>query len=211
MMKKVLFSLLAVVGLLFAADKTQAQGQPPLKIGVFDIETMVRAMPGYRNVDSLVNIYQNDSLANEYDFYQSEYKRLDSTFKADSAANKAKTVLDMEKQQRGQVGMQLVYWQQIAENKVQQKTAILAQPLFEQVVKAYQKVLETKKYTLILKPGTLERGTTGVSNVFEDVAKELKIPLPQELGGGDDEEKSQQAPKSGPGTGAGKPAAKPKG
>jgi Skp family chaperone for outer membrane proteins len=214
MMKKVLFSLLAVVGLLFAADKTQAQSQPPLKIGVFDIETMVRAMPGYRNVDSLMDIYQRDSLATEYDFYQSEYKRLDSTYKADSTANKAKTVLDMEKQQRNQVAMQIVYWQQIAENKAQQKNAILAQPLYEQVIKAYQKVLETKKYTLILKPGTLERGTTGVSNVFEDVAKELKIPLPQELGGGadDGDQKQQQSAPAKPSTGgAAKPATKPKG
>lgn len=209
-MKKVFFSLLAVVGLLLAgANSTQAQTQQPLKIGVFDIEVAVQAMPGYRNVDSLVQVYERDSLAAEYDFYRAEFSRLDSTYKADSAANKAKTVLDMEKNQRQQIGMQLVYWQQYAQQKSDYKRGMLAQPLYEKVIDAYQKVLQAKKYTLVLKPGTIERGSTGISNIFEDVFKELKIPLPQELGGGQqqDDEPKQQAPAK-PSTGGAKTPAK---
>lgn len=213
-MKKVFFSLLAVVGLLLAgANTTKAQTQQqPLKIGVFDIEMMVQAMPGYGTVDSLTQIYQRDSLAAEYDFFLSENKRLDSTYKADSAAGKSKAVLDMEKGQRQQVMMQIVYWQQYSQQKLDYKRAMLAQPLYEKVIGAYQKVLEAKKYTLVLKPGTIERGTANsvVGNVFEDVCKELKIPLPQELGGGQQEEDGarQQAPAAKPSTGAAKPATK---
>jgi Skp family chaperone for outer membrane proteins len=182
-----------------------------LKIGVFDIEIMMQVMPGYRGVDSLVQSFERDSLAAEYQFYQSEYQRLDSTYKLDSAANKAKTILDMEKQQRQQVAMNLVYWQQIAQNKSDQKRAVLAQPLYEKVVTAYKKVLDVKKYTLILKPNTFEAGTQ-VENIFELVAKELKIPLPRELGGmgnsagGDDEERAQPKPAQGA-----KPATRPAG
>jgi Skp family chaperone for outer membrane proteins len=211
-MKKVLFSLLAVTGMLLASSGN-IQAQQGLKIGVFDIEIMMQVMPGYRSVDSLVQLFERDTLAAEYQFYQSEYQRLDSTYKKDSADKKAQTILDMQKQGRQQVAMNLVYWQQIAQNKSDQKRAQLAQPLYERVVTAYKKVLDVKKYTLILKPNTFEAGTV-VDNIFEQVAKELKIPLPRELGGmgapaaGDDEERPQ--PQNKPAQGA-KPATKPAG
>lgn len=210
-MKKVLFSLLAVTGMLLASSGSAQAQQQGLKIGVFDIEIMMQVMPGYRAVDSLVRFYESDSLAAEYQFYQSEYQRIDSTYKLDSAAGKAKNILDMQKQQRQQVAMQLVYWQQIAQNKSDQKRAILAQPLYEKVVTAYKKVLDTKKYTLILKPNTFEAGTV-VDNIFELVAKELKIPLPRELGGmgaGADEEEERPQPKPAQGTAPKPAAAKP--
>ncbi len=177
-MKKVLFSLLAVAGMLFAGDKVQAQQN--IKIGVFDIEQMIMAMPGYRAVDSALQIYQSDSLASEYDIYQMEYKRLDSTYKADSAAGKSKAVLDYSSKQRQQVGMNLVYWQQIAQQKIENKRGELAQPLYEKVATAYKKILAAKKYTLVLKPEAIEGAGTDfkvVDNIFELVAKELKIPL----------------------------------
>src|SRR5487761_2165703 len=103
-MKKVLYSFIAVSGMLFTAMSVQAQtsSQPQLKIGVFDIDEMVQAMPGYAAVDSMVQIYQRDSLAAEYQFYNSEYRRLDSTFKADSASGKPQTILNLEAQQKQQ-------------------------------------------------------------------------------------------------------------
>jgi hypothetical protein len=62
-MKKVLFVLLAVAGSVFA-NNADAQG----KVGVFDIDIMVQAMPGYRAVDSMLQIYEQDSLRADYDF-----------------------------------------------------------------------------------------------------------------------------------------------
>jgi len=203
-MKKVLFSLLVVIGMLFAGDTANAQ----TKIGVFDLDIMVQAMPGYRAVDSLLQIYQRDSLAAEYAFYESEYKRLDSTYKLDSAAKKPNNVLDLEKQQRQQVAINLVYWQQISQNKTEQKKGILAQPLYEKVAGAYKRVLDARKYDLILKPNTFELGSK-VENVFIFVAKDLKITLPQELGGGAPEPADEPAtPATKPATGAKKPGAK---
>ncbi len=140
-------------------------------------------MPGYRAVDSLTQIYDKDSLGSEYEIYQNEYKRLDSTFKSDSASNKPKAVLDYTNSQRQQIAFNLVYWQQIAQNKSDNKRATLAQPLYEKVAEAYKKVLDTKKYTLVLKPNTYEVGSSAVENIFPLVAKELNIVLPPELGG----------------------------
>ena len=180
-MKKVFFTILALVGMFFAGDKASAQ----IKIGVFDLDYMVTAMPGYRAVDSLLNIYQTDSLGGEYQVYLSEYKRLDSTFTADSPlvvqGKKPAATLDYIRQQRQQMFIYLTNWRDLAQQKFNNKKGILAQSLYQEVQAAYIKVLDAKKYTLILKPGAYEFGPR-IDNVFISVAKELKLPgLPQEL------------------------------
>jgi len=182
-MKKVFFSLLVLAAVLFGGEKVQAQ---QLKIGVFDIDVMVQVLPGYRTVDSLLQIYDRDSLSAEYDVYLSEYQRLDSTYKADSAlvaqGKKSKALLDYTSNERQKMGMNLAYWQQIAQQKEENKRAQLAQPLYEQVATAYKKILDAKKYNLILKPQTIELPSTAADNLFISVAKELKLTsLPQEL------------------------------
>ncbi len=182
-MKKVLsIFIFTLTTLFFSVEKLHAQ-QPPLKIGVFDIDIMVQAMPGYKIVDSLLQSYNTDSLGAEYQIYQNEFQRLDSTFKADSAARKSATVLNYTNNQRRQMGMNLVYWQQIAQQKSDNKRGMLAQPLYVAVANAYKKVLAARKYTLILKPNTFELGSQ-VENIFPFVAKELNVQLPPQLGGG---------------------------
>lgn len=185
-MKKVSFVLIILTGMFFINGKVQAQAPATaLKIGVFDIGLMVQAMPGYGNVDSLTQMYERDSLNSEYEIYQNEYRRLDSTFKSDSAAGKSKTILEYTNNQRQQMAFNLIYWQQIAQNKSDNKRAMLAQPLYEKVAAAYKKVLDSKKYTLVLKPNTYELGSSSVENLFPLVAKELNVTLPVELGGQD--------------------------
>lgn len=181
-MKKVFFSVLVLTAVLFGGEKVQAQ---QFKIGVFDMDVMVQVLPGYRAVDSLVQLYDRDSLSAEYDVYMSEYQRLDSTYKTDSAlvaqGKKSKALLDYTTSERQKMGMNIAYWQQIAQQKEDNKRAQLAQPLYEQVAAAYKKVLDAKKYSLILKPQTIELGSN-VDNLFISVAKELKLTsLPQEL------------------------------
>jgi Skp family chaperone for outer membrane proteins len=181
-MKKVFFSMLVLTAVLFGGEKVQAQ---QLKIGVFDMDVMVQVLPGYRAVDSLVQLYDRDSLSSEYEVYMTEYQRLDSTYKTDSAlvaqGKKSKALLDYTANERQKMGMNLAYWQQISQQKEDNKRAQLAQPLYEQVAAAYKKVLDAKKYSLILKPQTIELGSN-VDNLFISVAKELKLTaLPQEL------------------------------
>ncbi len=187
--------MLLLAALFVTGTSAKAQSSP-VKIGVFDIEMMVRAMPGAAKVDTLMALYERDSLQAEYQFYYKEFQRLDSTWKSDSATNKPKTVLDLVAQQRQQVGMNIAYWQQIAQQKSEQKRAMLSQPMTEQVINAYKKVLENRKYALVLKPGSYEVGVTTIENVFQYVAKEMKIKLPDELGG-DLQEESKPAPAAG--------------
>ena len=199
-MKKFLFVILAVAGSVVAAQAQQ------FKVGVFDIDIMVQAMPGYDAVDSMVQLYERDSLQGEYDYNVREYNRLDSTYKADSAAKAPASVLNYIKNDRSRIATQIVYWQQIAQQKTENKRQELAGPLYEKVLTAYSNVLKAKNYNLILKPGSYELGSK-VDNIFELVAKELKIELPAQL-------RSQGAPaeddaKPKPATGGGnKPAPK---
>src|SRR6476660_6952730 len=95
-MNKKFFFILSLAALLFTANSTKAQ---VLKIGVFDIDMMVQAMPAYHLVDSLMQIYDNDSLGALKQYNEGEYQRLDSTYKSDSAlvaqGKKSKAILDM--------------------------------------------------------------------------------------------------------------------
>src|SRR3954468_7669978 len=139
-MRKIFFSVFVLTAVSFITVKAQAQQG---KIGVFDLDIMVQAMPGYGNVDSLLQIYQRDSLSAEYDVYMSEYQRLDSTYKTDSAlvaqGKKSKALLDYTTTERQKMGMNIAYWQQISQQKEDNKRAQLAQPLYQQVAAAYKK------------------------------------------------------------------------
>jgi len=174
-MKKVLFVLLAVAGSVFA-NTVDAQS----KVGVFDLDIMVQNMPGYRGVDSLLQIYERDSLRADYDFAVREYNRLDSTYKSDSAAKKAASVLTYIKDQRTQFASTIIYWQQISQRKGEDKRQELAGPIYQRILPAYEKVLKANNYLVVLKPGSYEIGSN-VDNVFEKVFRELKLPVPEQF------------------------------
>ena len=117
-MKKVIFLILIFVFVGLAKNNVSSQ---TLKVGVFDLDLMVQAMPAYRVVDSLMQIYDRDSLGALEEYNQIEYKRLDSVYRADSAAVangvKSKAVYDMIVADRQKVMINILYWQQIAQNK----------------------------------------------------------------------------------------------
>lgn len=174
-----------VFTLIVAVTISTTASSQALKVGVFDVDIMVQAMPGYRAVDSLMQIYDRDTLGALREYHELEYKRLDSTFKADSTqvaqGKKAKTILDIVTAERQKAIMNIVYWQQIAQNHSNNKRAALSQGIYNLVVNAYKKVLTRKKYTLILKPDTYEAGFA-IDNVFIAVARELKLTeLPETL------------------------------
>ena len=172
-MKKRFFSLFAVALFFTASGHVNAQ----FKVAVFDIDLMVQAMPGYNIVDSLVQIYETDSLGAEHEYYQLEYRRLDSTYKADSVlvsqGKKQKTMLDLVAADRQKMAINLIYWQQIGQNKSETKRRQLSQPLYAVVANAYQKIISKKKYSLILKPNTFELGFP-VDNLFYLCGKRIK-------------------------------------
>jgi len=196
-MKKVFLAAFAFAALLFSTTSSNAQ-TATFKAAVFDIDIMVQAMPEYRNVDSMTQIYERDTLGTEYQIYQSEYQRLDSTFKADSAKGSPKAVLDYTSNQKQQIAFNLIYWNQIAQNKSDNYRGQMASPIYARVVAAYKKVLATKKYNLILKTNTYEVGTP-IDNLFPLVAKELNVTLPPGLMADPNMALQDQTPQQKPG------------
>lgn len=151
------------------------------KVGVFDIDIMVQVMPEYRSsVDSMLQVYTQDSLVKEYDFYKQEYSRADSSYRMDSVLKKPKSILNIKDQQRQQLAYDIINFQQIADQRIAIKRAWLARPLYDKVMAAYKRVMEKQQYNLILKPNSYEM-FSHIDNVFERVAKELNVRLPKEL------------------------------
>jgi Skp family chaperone for outer membrane proteins len=182
-MKKSLFFVFGFSALLLLSGSGKAQ--TGFKVGVFDLDIMVQAMPPYRVVDSLMEIFNRDTLGSLREYNEAEYTRLDSTYKADSAlvaqGKKNKALLDLVVNDRQKAMVNILYWQQIAQNRSDEKRANLSQNLYQQVSDAYKKVLTRKKYTLVLKPNTYEVGFA-IDNIFIAVARELKLTeLPQQL------------------------------
>lgn len=203
-MKKVLIAVVALVGLLVSTNETKAQTQAPaVKIAFFDFETMLQVMPGYPAVDSILGIFQRDSLTAEREFYQSEFKRLDSTWRADSAAGKPKNVLDLIQRDRYNAYYILMTWNDYEQNRLSEKRDVLAGPMMQQLFAAYQKVAQKGQYALIIRPDAIESialrtGLSKAENLFIPVAKELKIQLPPQLGGAQDDEKPTGKPTTTP-------------
>jgi len=65
-MKKIVSFALSFTALLLLSVNASSQ---TVKIGVFDIDVMVQAMPAYHNVDSLMQIFDRDSLGSLRDYY----------------------------------------------------------------------------------------------------------------------------------------------
>jgi len=171
-----------IITIAFLCLSFQAFSQTSsFKVGVFDIDIMVQAMPAYRSsVDSMLQVYAQDSLSKEYDFYQQEYVRADSSYKMDSVLKKPKSILDIKDRQRQELAYDIINFQQIADQRIAIKRAWLARPLYDKVMAAYKRVMETQQYNLILKPNSYEI-FSHVDNVFVRVAKELNVGLPKEL------------------------------
>lgn len=182
-MKKTFIGILMAAAIIFTGTKGHTQ---VFKIGVFDVDAMVTAMPAYAVVDSLLTVYQRDSLAAEYEIYVNEYQRLDSMLKfVDTPGVKTgavkETKLKYDYDQKMRVYTTLVNWREIAQRKLANKKGILSQDLYRQVTTSYQKILKLKGYALVLKPGSYEYGTR-IDNLFISVAKDIKLTsLPQEL------------------------------
>ncbi|QES90756.1 OmpH family outer membrane protein [Rhizosphaericola mali] len=178
-MKKVLVGIIALFAFTMVALQSNAQTTPALKIGIFNSEEMMQNLPEYRTVDSLLQIYQRDSIGGQYEVLQSEYVRLDSTLKADTIAKRPKAIMDHNNEAKQQIASQLMNWQSISQQASQAKYVQLARPLFAKVQKSLDKVCAAQHINLVLKSDALDMGFNPVApvvNLFLLVAKDLGLP-----------------------------------
>jgi Skp family chaperone for outer membrane proteins len=191
-MKKLLSTATLIVALLFAGNN-EASAQN--KFGYFDLDYVVSLMPGVSKIDTIMEAFQRDSLGAEYDFNLSELKRMDSTFKKDSATLPPR-VREQQQNQMAQLFYTIQNWQQYAQQIAQAKQQQLMQPYLAKAITAFQTVVAEQKYTWVFKRDALWQAPEA-DNLIIPVAKKLGLKLPQS------EQPQQEAP-------AKAPAAKPK-
>lgn len=165
-----------LVGLGFMASHSAHAQTAPNKFGYFDLDYMVSLMPGVERVDSLLQVFQRDSLNPEYQYELEELQRNDSTLKADSAKMPAR-LYQQRQQEQAQRFYKLQNWQQYSQQVMQAKQAELLEPTYKKVFDAYKKVKEEGKYTYIFKQDSLFDAPPG-DNLVPLVAKKLGVKLP---------------------------------
>ena len=177
-MKKLFTIATVTVALLFAGNEKAAAQAP--KFGYFDMDYVVSLMPGVSKVDTLVAVFERDSLGAEYDFNLGELKRLDSTFKKDSATLPPR-VREQQQQQMAQLFYTIQNWQQYAQQISQQKQQQLMQPFYTKVVNAFQQVIDEQKYTYVFRKEALWQAPPA-DNLVIPVARKLGLKLPVQPG-----------------------------
>jgi Skp family chaperone for outer membrane proteins len=180
-MKKLLFVCVAVAAsVLFTSTTTNAQA---LKIGYFDDQELIRLFPGVGRVDTLMAIYQQDSLGVEYNYTYADYMKRDSAFKKDSATMLPK-VRELAMKELNQVKAKLINWQQYAEQSAQYKLESLLYPYKKRIFDALQDVIKEQKYTYVLNAQALAINYAQpplLDNLTIRVAMKLKLPLGKEV------------------------------
>lgn len=172
-MKK-LKALVVAVCLLFAANVSNAQ----TKIGYIDAETILYLMPEVAKVDSLIRIYQMDTVAREYNSMLQTYQFKDSIYK-DS--------LHVPAAVRAQTGKELAdllptlqNWQQIAQEAVQNKQNQLLAPVMKRINDAINAVAKEKGYTYVVTRESILVAPEA-DNLLQAVAKKLNVTVPPQL------------------------------
>ena len=174
-MKKLLFvSLILAVGLLFS-NSMDAQ----IKIGYFNEEKTLKLFPGFKEVDSLLQLYREDSIGGEFERRSAQYKTLDSLNKKDcKTAIPGKSCEEVTKELEKQQAI-LQSWLEISQRMVGSKHAQLLYPYRKKIYDAMQEVIAEEKYTLVLETESLSPFFTPplLDNLMVRVAMKLQLPL----------------------------------
>lgn len=173
-MKKMLMVCVAVALSVVTLNSANAQ----TKIGSFDEQRLIYAMPGFQKVDSLLRKYATDSLAPKRDYEMMELKRKDSTFRADSAKLSA-SLREIMQKEISQHYYIVANWQEISNEAIEGKRAELLVPFQQKIYPVLNEIITNEKYTVILKGESII--TIPVcDDLTIRVAQRLKIPLPKE-------------------------------
>ena len=173
-MKK-LKMLAVAVGLLIAGSGVQAQ----TKIGYIDAETILYLMPEVGKIDSVMQIYQRDTVGKEYMSLLQTYQYKDSIFR-DSVHPAPAAVKDQIGKELGQLTQTLQNWQQIAQEAVQNKQSQLLAPVMKKIQDAIQAVAKEKGYTYVVSRESVIVAPDA-DNLLQAVAKKLNVTIPPQL------------------------------
>lgn len=173
-MKKLKVLAVAVV-LLIAGSGANAQ----TKIGYIDAETILYLMPEVAKIDSIIQIYQRDTVGKEYMSLLQTYQYKDSIFR-DTVHPAPPAVKEQIGKELGQLTQTLQNWQQIATEAVQNKQSQLLAPVMQKIQTAINAVAKEKGYTYVVARESMIVAPDA-DNLLQPVAKKLNVTVPPQL------------------------------
>ncbi len=169
-MKKVRVLLVAATLIITSIASAQTT-----KIGYIRLDDMVSFMPEVEKIDSLLKIYQADSLAEEYKSLVDLYQFKDSTYR-DTVRTKPAVRKQLEEELPGLL-YQLQNWQAISQQKIESKQGELLQPVYKKVYDAIKVVAKEKGYTHVYNKDVFLVAPEA-DDLLAAVAAKLKVKLP---------------------------------
>ncbi len=161
--------------LLFTSGVAMAQ-----KTGYIDINVMIQIMPDAARIDSLMDKFQIDSIAKEYESLLNDYKYRDSILSSKDTLTMPASVKAQHLQTLQQVYSQLQNWQTLSQQYYQAKQNQLLEPVYRRVMNAIQTVAKEKGYTHVYDKSVFIIAPTG-DDLLPAVAQKLNVKVPTQV------------------------------
>lgn len=174
-MKKITAIIVLASGLLLAGT-AQAQN----KTGYISVDQMVLLMPETGKIDSLLGLFERDSLNPQLNYIVGEYQRKDSMYR-DSVKTPPSVRKTLETELQNLV-YQIQNWDNIKQQVIQNKQEQLLRPIYDKAYKAIQDVAKEKGYVYVYAKESLLVAPPG-DDILPFVADKLKVKLPASQAG----------------------------
>jgi outer membrane protein len=171
-MKKL--KVLVVAVSLLVTGSAMAQS----KLGYINLDNIVALMPGTTKIDSLLELYQRDSIQPEYNRLLIDYQWNDSLYR-DSLKTPPSVRSEIAKKLPGYI-YQIQNWQQISQQALEAKQNQLLAPIYKEVYDAIKVVAKEKGYTHVLNRDAFIVVPDG-DDLLVAVATKLKLKVPPQL------------------------------
>ncbi len=165
--------------LLLFADANNVAAQT--RFGYFDQDYVISLMPGIGRIDTLLAVYEQDSLGQQYQALVKEYCLYDSLLKVrECGFGRKESEIKKENEKIFRTAYILQNWMQYSRQAMQAKQKELIQPFYDKVIVAYQDVIDEGKYTYVFKRGALLYAPQS-DNLMITVIKKLGIKVTDEI------------------------------
>lgn len=170
-MKKFL-TVVALAAAIFVTGGANAQ----MKAGYISVENMVSIMPETAKIDSLLELYQKDSINPQYAQIVSLYQYKDSVYR--DSLKTPPAVRKQIEQELPSLIYQIQNWQQIVNQAMESKQNELLAPIYRKVYDAIRAVAKEKGYTHVFSKEAFLVAPDG-DDMIAAVAAKLKVNLPK--------------------------------
>ena len=162
-----------------AALSFSSKADAQIKIGYISVDAMVSLMPETAKIDTLLQKFQIDSLAPQYEYLVTEYNRKDSLMNSKDTATKYKgKVGEQIRGEMNDIASTLQNWQTITNQRLEAKQNEYLRPIYAKVYDAIKAVAKEKGYTHVFNKESLLVAPEG-DDIILMVADKLKVKVNQ--------------------------------